>query len=197
MESGEMDLLSKQAILSLPRDVVKSLDGKILDEYINVKDIEALPTVQSQSTAGQLNDSAQSTNLIDRQAAIDALDKLHKEDIEDYGCEIPEGFNQDNLDRAIFAIKQLPTIQPVATDTNVGDTISRQAAIDVASGYCHPANIADELRKLPTVQPETAKRIVGKSRDGMTLWYQCDMCNEPVDEQDNYCRGCGRRLIDG
>jgi len=47
------------------------------------------------------------------------------------------------------------------------------------------------------IQPETAKRIVGKSRDGMTLWYQCDMCNEPVDAQDNYCRGCGRRLIDG
>jgi len=74
MKSGEKDLLSKQAILSLPRDVVKSLDGKILDEYINVKDIEALPTVQSQSTAGQLNDSARSTNLIDRQQAIDALD---------------------------------------------------------------------------------------------------------------------------
>lgn len=49
---------------------------------------------------------------------------------------------------------------------------------------------------LPSVQPETAKRIVGKSRDGMTLWYQCDMCNDPVDVQDNYCRGCGRRLID-
>ena len=45
-------------------------------------------------------------------------------------------------------------------------------------------------------QPETAKRIVGKSRDGMTLWYQCDMCNEPVDAQDDFCRGCGRRLID-
>jgi hypothetical protein len=45
-------------------------------------------------------------------------------------------------------------------------------------------------------QPETAKRIIGKSRDGMTLWYQCDMCNEPVDVQDNFCRGCGRRLID-
>ena len=73
MESGEMDLLSKKAILSLPRDVEKSLDGKILDEYINVKDIEALPTVQSQSTAGQLNDSAQSTNLIDRQQALEAV----------------------------------------------------------------------------------------------------------------------------
>jgi ribosomal protein L37E len=50
--------------------------------------------------------------LISRQQAIDALRKLREEDIEDYGCEIPEGFNQDHLDRATFAIKQLPPIQP-------------------------------------------------------------------------------------
>ena len=54
-----------------------------------------------------------------------------------------------------------------------------------------------EIEALPSAQPETAKRIVGKSKDGMTLWYQCDMCNEPVDAQDNFCRGCGRRLTDG
>ena len=54
-----------------------------------------------------------------------------------------------------------------------------------------------DLKKLPSAKPETARRIVGKSRNGMTLWYQCDMCNEPVDAQDNFCRGCGRRLIDG
>lgn len=57
------------------------------------------------------------------------------------------------------------------------------------------AEVQTELMMLPSAQPETAKRIVGKSRDGMTLWYQCDMCNEPVDAQDNYCRGCGRKLI--
>lgn len=34
------------------------------------------------------------------------------------------------------------------------DLISREAAIDVASGYCHPANIAKELAKLPSAQPE-------------------------------------------
>ena len=28
-------------------------------------------------------------------------------------------------------------------------------------------------------------------------YYQCDMCNEPVDAQDDFCRGCGRRLTDG
>lgn len=57
--------------------------------------------------------------------------------------------------------------------------------------------LMERMNAMPSAQPETAKRIVGKSRDGMTLWYQCDMCNEPVDAQDNFCRGCGRRLTDG
>jgi hypothetical protein len=57
--------------------------------------------------------------------------------------------------------------------------------------------VASNIHALPSAQPETAKRIVGKSKDGMTLWYQCDMCNEPVDAQDDFCRGCGRRLTDG
>ena len=34
-----------------------------------------------------------------------------------------------------------------------GDCISRKAAIYIASGYCHPANIAKELEKLPPAQP--------------------------------------------
>ena len=83
--------------------------------------------------------------------------------------------------------------------------ISRQAAIDAVNNalisWSHMAEWRDnKIRKaimeLPSAQPETAKRIVVKSRDGVTHWYQCDMCNEPVDVQDNYCRGCGRRLID-
>lgn len=109
MESGEMDLLSKQAILSLPRDVEKSLDGKILDEYINVKDIEALPTVQSQSTEGQLNDSAQSTDLIDRQAVIDELRKFKPEIIPYEKARI---YVEETVETMYDRIVELPTIQP-------------------------------------------------------------------------------------
>ena len=89
----------------------------------------------------------------------------------------------------------------------MSDLISRQAAIDVMCELMRHwfggdpkdeiREIKRELEKLPSAQTETAKRIVGKSRDGMTLWYQCDMCNEPVDAQDIFCRGCGRRLTDG
>lgn len=34
------------------------------------------------------------------------------------------------------------------------DLIRRSDAIRIASGYCHPANVAKELAKLPTVQSE-------------------------------------------
>ena len=35
-----------------------------------------------------------------------------------------------------------------------GDAIDRQEAIRIASGYCHFTNVAKELAKLPSVQPE-------------------------------------------
>ena len=43
-------------------------------------------------------------------------------------------------------------------------------------------------------QLETTRRIVGKSKGGMTLWYECERCGEPVDQADNFCRNCGRRF---
>ena len=102
-----------------------------------------------------------------------------------------------------------PNLQPTCNQLAT-DCISRQAALETLRTMqtyklhedddmllVDKAEVQTELMMMPSVQPETAKRIVGKSRDGMTLWYQCDMCNEPVDEQDDYCRGCGRRLIDG
>lgn len=39
------------------------------------------------------------------------------------------------------------------------DAISRQAAVNIASGFCHPANIADELARLPSVNAEPMRWI--------------------------------------
>ena len=39
-------------------------------------------------------------------------------------------------------------------NSEMADLIDRQAAIYIASGYCHPANIAKELAKLPSAEPE-------------------------------------------
>ena len=83
----------------------------------------------------------------------------------------------------------------------MAEYINKQDALDIVEFECGEwsglaRTIVKAIEQLPPAQPETAKRIVGKSKDGMTLWYQCDICNEPVDAQDNFCRGCGRRLTD-
>ena len=87
------------------------------------------------------------------------------------------------------------------------DVVSRQEVIDKLYDWSnhsmtdaeawHLRQVIGDIKSMPSAQPETAKRIVGKSRDGMTLWYQCDMCNEPVNLEDSFCSGCGRRLTDG
>jgi len=48
------------------------------------------------------------------------------------------------LDMAIKALEQQPC----------GNAIDRAEAIKIASGYCHPANVAKELAKLPSVNPQ-------------------------------------------
>ena len=77
------------------------------------------------------------------------------------------------------------------------DLIDRQAAIDVASGYCHPANIADELRKLPSAQPEQRKGEwidEGFYADGHGAHaFRCSECGGHIIEYDAdpFCRWCG------
>ena len=141
------------------------------------------------------------SDLIDRKAAIDALRAMQT-------YKLFAGDDMRVIDQA-GAQTELMLLPPEQLGTDLAevgtDLISRQAAIDAVKrlslGETDTTRLAmrigDYLERLPSAQPETAKRIVGKSRDGMTLWYQCDTCNEPVDAQDNYCRGCGRRLTDG
>ena len=55
-------------------------------------------------------------DLIERQAAIDAMRRLEQEDIEAYGAEIPEGFDAEP---AVEALKALPSAQPRPKAKNV------------------------------------------------------------------------------
>ena len=51
-------------------------------------------------------------------------------------------------------------INEPTTKNDLGvDAISRADAIRVASGYCHPANVAKELAKLPPATPQEPKWI--------------------------------------
>ena len=107
-------------------------------------------------------------------------------------------------------IDEQPTIQPVATDTNVGDTISRQAAIDeIKSVYeWHDTvtmeRLIEHLNNLPPIQPEQHEGhwIPHESPDGGEQ-YECSECGvlwefndgTPEDNEAYYCPKCGNKLI--
>ena len=85
----------------------------------------------------------------------------------------------------------LKHIEKIRQGALMMDDLHRQSIIMNGMLLCEEA-----VKNQPSAQPETAKRIVGMSKGGMTMWYQCDMCHEPVDEKDAFCSGCGRRLVD-
>ena len=195
------DLISRESVIEIIESVCSADDSYWMPDTL--EKIRNLPTHTTQSNT------------------LGALDCVSREDltreIETYFGDLPIAVHYDMLALA----QKLPSVQPKLANNSQelenknGELISRQEAIDAMCWACgHDCDKSkfvynapqDEqvimcpehyaLSTLPSAQPETAKRIVGKSRNGMTLWYQCNMCNEPVDVQDNYCRGCGRRLID-
>ena len=67
------------------------------------------------------------------------------------------------------------------TKNNLGvDCISRADAIRVASGYCHPSNVANELAKLPSVTPQEPKSEW--QQDHEILKAHSDGANEVLDK---------------
>ena len=69
------------------------------------------------------------------------------------------------------------------------DTISRADAVRVASGYCHPANIAKELAKLPPVQPEIIRCKDCKWKNN----HNCTRAVEVWIDDDKFCAWAERR----
>ena len=88
-------------------------------------------------------------DLISRQAVIDAL----KNERSDWNCD----YNVP-VDHCIDAIYSVPSAQPDVPDTNAGDIINRQVAIDAINDWWitvgdkrHPADV---IKALPSAQPE-------------------------------------------
>lgn len=55
-----------------------------------------------------------------------------------------------------------------------GNAIDRAEAIKIASGYCHPANIANELAKLPPVNPQPCEEAISRQAVLDALYALCD-----------------------
>ena len=84
---------------------------------------------------------------------------------------------------------------------DVNDAISRQQAIetfkDCAVNGVGIDGIVDALKQLPSAEPkrETTTLKIGRTRNSVTMWYECAECGEPVDPEDAFCRRCGRGII--
>lgn len=76
----------------------------------------------------------------------------------------------------------------------MADLIYRKEAIRVASGYCHPANIAKELAKLPTID---AVEVVFcgdciHHKDSPVLGTYCEV-HDWCSKDEDYCSFAERR----
>lgn len=92
----------------------------------------AISALQEQE-AKHSNESSLTQKALDtisRQAAIDAMMRLQTEDIEMYGCAIPEGFDGD---RAAEELKALPSAQP---ERKTGRWLIREGISDAQCSEC-------------------------------------------------------------
>ena len=141
------------------------------------------------------------SDLIDRQAAIDALaDYIHNVDkVMGTGHLTAD----DCKDAAASVFEELPSVQTeVEKDTNVpiNDCISKQAAIyaaeresqvDGAYGYMDTKSIVDMLNDLPSVQPEIMRCKDCKFFVSDMEW--CEADDEHPASPDAFCSWAERR----
>lgn len=106
-----------------------------------------------------------------------------------------------NYESVCKAINELPPVNPIEP---CGDAIDRAKAIKVASGYCHPANVAKELANLPPVTPQPKTGQWVENDRGISI---CSCCGkdkyEDIDGSiyddvwfPNYCPNCGCRMVE-
>lgn len=113
-----------------------------------------------------------------------------------------------------YGLHKIKNLQPVATDIDVGDTISQQQAIDAVDAIGHIATMPDgdkcirrsavkyTLSMLPPAQPERAEgewvQIQRCARDAQPD-LECPFCKHRIGWWDmgRYCAGCGAKLKGG
>ena len=96
------------------------------------------------------------------------------------------------------AVKMLRTMQRTVYLGNRKFEDAIECAIKALSEPLQPREVLVAQAVLPQpAEPkrETATVSVGVSKGGITMWYECDACGEPVDQGDTFCSGCGRKLI--
>ena len=148
-------------------------------------------------------------DLISRQAAIDAVINTEPVVFDVKSLE-PHQKTKD----VINALNEVPSVKPDVPDTNVGELINRQAAINaicehgtdlerrgitVLAVANYKQVTVDLLEKLPSVQPRKGKWIRTRTMTHDGELY-CDQCEQEHPEQKiiwNFCPNCGADMREG
>ncbi len=84
----------------------------------------------------------------------------------------------------------------------MAEYIDRDAAIRIASGYCHPSNVAAELAKLNAADVRPVVKAIWRYKTmtvpggkGQTYakWC-CTACKGKAKERTNFCPNCGAKM---
>lgn len=134
------DLISREKTLTAFADYVGS--GMSMDDYDALWDIVAkMPAVKQEPRF-----IAKSDGTIEQ---------------------IKECTEQEPCDKCVYSTKDGDCQYDDVTETippfePCGDAIDRAEAIRIASGYCHPTNVAKELAKLPSVNPQPCEDAISR-----------------------------------
>lgn len=116
-------------------------------------------------------------DTISRKAAINAMIKIEQDDIDRYGCKIPEGFDSSP---AVEALNGLPSVTPQLEKIRVANIyIDEEKFKEICKNAT--LTILDDSNT-PTIQPNTGWWI---NDEDMTNWYDATY----------KCSCCGREII--
>ena len=173
-----------------------------------------MDTIEATSTLANLKRYISGGGVVDRKAseainmAIRALEVTAGPDTVSRKQAIDalkEAFNPSitNFVKAKIAIENLPSAQPNVPDTNVGDTISRQAAIDAAKRVLGDRELTrtvqTALHILPSARPEIirCKECGNRRYDGDGIPY-CSIIDFGYGwNDDDYCSYAKKERLNG
>ena len=174
-------------------------------------DIDANISTAIEALKAQLSKEGTTKDTISKTETVEHLRRMLEATVPN--TDYDEGF-VDGVEFGVSTVSTMPTIQPVATGTDVGDTISRQASAELVMKYCPDDDgavqcdgdirgLLDELENLPPAQPEPQEGewIKHESPDGGEQ-YECSRCGvlwefndgTPEDNEAYFCPKCGTKM---
>lgn len=124
------------------------------------------------------------SDLISRQAAIDAIEKLISARLD---WRSDSSGERQGLNAAMCAIEDLPSAQP-STQLIAESKVSKEDMSELLAEKV-------EAIKAELVQPKTGRWIFKRPPDDWIMSiYECDQCHCWEEGRTNYCPNCGAKM---